>query len=129
MNGGYTPKNVVAGPGQIISGVVTNQVISKEGFPITAGGANRCLVIKLKVSGVTSVGTITAKLQTAIDSDYVDSKTVVITANGDFYIKLNNAASADQTFFPLLSKGQVVITTTNAGDAVSITSINVLQEV
>ena len=59
------------------------------------------LVVKIKVSGVTVGGGITAKLQTGIDGEFVDSKTVSISGNGNFYIKLLAAAAGDQTFFPL----------------------------
>lgn len=127
MSLGYSPKNLAINPAQAVSGVVANQPITVEGWPIYSTGS-RYLVIKIKVAAATVVGSITAKLQTAIDSDYVDSKTVTISAAGDFYIKLNNNVTADQTFLPLLSKGVVVVTTTNAGDSFTITSVNVLQE-
>lgn len=126
MNG-YSPKNVALNPGVAVSGVVANQSITQEGWPIYSTGS-RYLVIKIKVAAATVVGTITAKLQTAIDGDYVDSKTVVVSAAGDFYIKLNNNVTADQTFLPLLSKGRVVMTSTNAGDSFTVTSVNILQE-
>lgn len=114
---------------QAISGIVTDRVVSLV-YPITANGAIHH-VVKIAASGVAVVGTITAKLQTAIGSDWVDSKTVTVSANGNFYIKLNVEVVADQTFLPLLNSGRIVITTTNAGDAVTIaasSSINVLQE-
>lgn len=85
------------------------------------------MVIKLVASGVTVAGAITAKLQTAIDGFFVDSKTVSITASGAYYIKLNVEVTADQTYLPLLSAGRVVVTTTNAGDAAVIGNISVLQ--
>jgi hypothetical protein len=122
LNPGPTTTGAVS-----ISGVVTNQPLGQS-TRLKAGGATRGLVVKLKASGVTVVGAITAKLQTAIGSDWVDSKTVTISANGDFYIKLNNAASADQTYFPLLAQARVVVTTTNAGDAATITEVDLLQE-
>lgn len=121
---GYSPKEVVQSP-VTVTGIATNQVVSKE-FPITEGGSLN-LVIKIKAAAVTSVGTLTAKLQTAIDSDFVDSKTVVVTATGDFYIKFNVEVTADQGFLPLLSRGRIVLTTTNAGDAATISSVAVLQ--
>lgn len=124
MNG-WAPKNVEI-TGAAVSGVIANSPISVE-FPITAGGSKN-MVIKLKVSGVTVVGSITAKLQTALGSDWVDSKTVAVSADGNFYIKLNIEVAGDQTFLPLLARGRVVLTTTNAGDAASVTSVEVLQE-
>lgn len=111
---------------QAVSGIVTNQVISLP-YPISAEGA-LYQVIKITASSVTSVGTITAKLQTAINGDWVDSKTVVITASGNFYIKLQTTVAADQTFLPLLNQGRLVLTTTNAGDAVTIDAVNVLEQ-
>ena len=122
---GYSPKEVVMDT-SAVSGVVTNRVVSKE-FPITAGGSTH-FVVKIKATGVTVVGGVTAKLQTAIDGEFVDSKTVAISANGSFYIKLNVEVTGDQTFLPLLAAGRVVVTTTNAGDAFTLTSISVLQE-
>lgn len=124
MNG-YFPRDVKKHGLAAIGASATNQVIS-EIFPITAGGA-RMMVVKLKVSGVTLATAITAKLQTGIDQEFVDSKTVSITANGNFYIKLMAETAADQTFLPLLRSGQIVITT-GAGDAATIDKIQVLQE-
>lgn len=112
---------------QSSTGIVTNRAISKE-FPISAGGALN-MVVKVSFSAaVTVVGAMTIKLQTAIGSDYVDSKTATV-ANGSTtaYIKLQTTLAGDQTFLPLLNKGQVVMTTTNAGDVFSISAVEVLQ--
>lgn len=109
-----------------VAGIVTNQVQTVE-YPITAGGSLNH-VVKIKASAVTVVGSITAKLQTAIGPDWVDSKTATIAAVGSVYIKLQTTLAGDQTFLPLLNKGRVVITTTNAGDLATIDSIEVLQE-
>lgn len=126
MNG-YSPSDNLKLPGlAAVSGIVTNQVISKE-FWITAGGSKN-LVVRVKVSGVTQVGTLTLKLQTAMDDQYENSKTATFTANGYVYIKIQQADSNDQQYTPLLSKGQIVLTTTNAGDAVTVDSVKVLQE-
>lgn len=114
-------------PAQAVSsGIVTNKVVSKE-FPISAGGSLH-MVVKLSAPSVTLVGAITAKLQTAIGNDWVDSKTVAVTAAGDFYIKLLCEVAGDQTFLPLLNKGRLVVSSTNAGDAVTFDTIEVLQE-
>ncbi len=125
MSNGYNGTDNYAKP-QSSTGVVTNLVVSKP-FPVTAGGS-RNMAIKLVFSGVTVAGAITAKLQTALNDDWVDSKTVTVSATGNFYIKLLEAASADQTYLPLLSSGRIVITTTNAGDIFTISSVQVLQE-
>jgi hypothetical protein len=108
-----------------VSGVQTNAVVSKE-FPISAGGALN-MAIKLAATA-TVVGSITAKLQTAIGDDWVDAKTVAISATGNFYLKLNIEVAGDQTYLPLLNKGRLVVSNTNAGDSVSFSSISVLQE-
>lgn len=128
MPNGWSALDVSAGSGSLsASGIVTNQPITRE-FTLTAGGATEALVLKIKTSAATVVGAITAKLQTAIGADWVDSKTVSITGTpGDFYIKLNDDAAADQTFFPLLNKGRVVVSTTNAGDSFTVTEVNLLQ--
>lgn len=126
MSGGWSTRNAIVSPSVAIAGVVTNRVVSVE-YPVTAGGALH-KVIKLAASGVTVVGGITAKLQTAISNDWVDSKTVSITADGNFYIKLNVEVAGDQTYLPLLNKARVVITTTNAGDQVTLSAVDVLQE-
>lgn len=115
----------VSAPSNTISGIVSGQVVSSE-FTITEGGSLN-LVVKITAAAVTVVGGITAKLQTAIGSDWVDSKTVAIAATGSVYLKFNVEVTADQTYLPLLSKGRIVITTTNAGDAATISAVNVLQ--
>jgi hypothetical protein len=126
MSNGWAAKQVLSGASPIvIPGSQTNVLVGKE-YPITAGGSLNH-VVKLVASGVTLITGITAKLQSAIGNDWVDSKTVAITADGNFYIKLQSNASADQTHLPLLNKGRLVITT-GAGDLVTISSVEVLQE-
>lgn len=123
MNG-WAPNNV-----EIVktySGVLTNEPISKE-FPITAGGSKN-MVIKVKASAVTAVGTLTLKLQSALGNDWVDAKTTTISSAGSVYIRLNIEVAGDQTFLPLLNKGRIVLTTTNAGDSLALTSVEILQE-
>lgn len=122
---GYVPRNVSL-PVSPISGVVTDAAVSKP-FAITAPGSLH-LVVKISAEDVAATGTITAKLQTAIDSGWEDSKTVEIDDDGDFYIKLLAESSGDQTYLPLLGVGRVVITTTNAADEVTVTGVMVLQE-
>lgn len=113
--------------GKVISGVVTNSPITKEAN-VTAGGALNG-ILKLVVSDVTQVGTITPKVQTAIGNDWVDVKSgAAITAAGTQYIRWNIEVSGDQATLPLLNKMRVVITTTNASDALTVTSCEFLQE-
>lgn len=102
----------------------TNVPISKK-FPITAGGSKH-LVVCITVSAAS--GTVTAKLRSSLGTGTaVDAKTVSITGAGDFYIKLNNNVTADQAYLPLLSLGEVVITTA-AASAVTVTGIQTIQE-
>lgn len=125
MNGWSTKDQAIAG--KAISGIATNSPITNE-FANSAGGSLNG-IIKLKVSGVTQVGTITPKLQTANGSDWVDVKSgTAITANGIQYIRWSIQVAGDQAVLPLLNKSRVVITTTNAGDAVTIDLCEVLQE-
>jgi hypothetical protein len=126
MSNGWSPKDVSIA-GKAIAGVVTNEPITSE-FPNSSGGS-RNGIIKLKVSGVTQVGTITPKLQTANGNDWVDVKSgAAITANGIQYIRWNIEVAADQTVLPLLGKSRVVVTTTNAGDALTVDLCDVLEE-
>lgn len=124
MNG-WAPENYKLGGLQPVGALVTNQAISKD-FPITAGGSKN-IVVAIKASGVTLAVAITAKLQSGVDGVFFDSKTASITTNGTVFIKLNVQTVADQTFLPLLCVGRVVITT-GAGDAATIDTVNVLQE-
>jgi hypothetical protein len=102
----------------------TNAVVSRE-FPVTAAGALN-MVVALDVSAVTVATGITAKLQSAIGSVWVDAKTASITTAGRVYIKLNIEVSGDQTHLPLLSKARLVIST-GAGDAVTVDKVYVVQ--
>jgi hypothetical protein len=122
----YNPKSVLLNKkAQVISGVVTKQAIS-EPFPIRAEGS-RNFVVRIKASGHADTGTISCLLQTAIGTDWEDSKSVTITADGFFVIKLNVQTAGDQTYLPLLANGRVVISQTHADDDVTIDEIFVLQ--
>ena len=126
MNG-YSPSfDLKLNNTSAITGVVTKQVISKE-ENVTASGS-RHFVVKVKVSGVTHAGTQTITLQTAIGSDWVDSKTATFTAAGDVYIKLLVEASGDQTYLPLLNRVRVCLTQTSSSDVATIDSVEFLQE-
>jgi len=117
--------NTVTLPGiAAIGASQTDSPISKK-FPITAGGSKN-LVICITVGPAS--GTVTAKLRSSLGSGTpVDSKTVSITGAGDFFIKLNSDLLADQTYLPLLSLGDVVITTGGAS-SVTVTSVQTLME-
>lgn len=125
MNGYATDD--IAITSKVVSGIVTNEPLTKE-ERVSAGGSLNG-IIKLKVSSVTQVGTITPKLQTANGSDWVDVKSgTAITAAGIQYIRWNIQVTADQTVLPLLNKLRVVVTTTNAGDTLTVDLCEVLQE-
>jgi hypothetical protein len=126
MNG-WSPKEQLNPSVAHVAASQTNQAVSNN-FPIFSGAGLKGMVIKLKFSAVTVASGITAKLQTAIDGGWVDSKTVAVVSTADAYIKLNNAASADQTYFPLLAGGRIVIST-GAGDSVTVSSVKILQEI
>lgn len=131
MSGGYSPKNVQLwedGSSQVFSGVLTNQPVSRE-FPITNGGSLNFL-IKAKATAVTQVGTITLKLQSSINGDWVDAKSAsALTAASDKYITLNIEVAGDQAALPLMSSGRLVISQTNASDSTTVSLVSVLQEI
>lgn len=120
----WSPKDIATGVA--ISGVVTAQVVTQPAPVTTKGALNG--IVKITASGVTQVGTISIKLQTAIGSDWVDVKTgAAIVAAGVQYIRWNIEVAADQPVLPLLSSLRVVVTTTSASDAVTISKVEVLQ--
>jgi hypothetical protein len=86
------------------------------------------MVIAIKASSVTAGAGITAKLRSSIgENTPVDAKTVSIAADGIVYLKLDINISGDQTHLPLLSLGEIVLTT-GAGSAATIDAVWVLQE-
>jgi post-segregation antitoxin (ccd killing protein) len=101
-------------------------VVSKE-ISLSAGGASRALVVKLAVSDVTVTTAISAMLQTAEGDQWEDSKSVSITQDGNFYIKLLATNADDQEYLPLLNKARVIITS-GTDDLVTIDKIAILQE-
>lgn len=103
----------------------SNVPISKK-FPITAGGSKN-LVVCITVSAVT--GSPDLILRSSIGSGTpVVAKTVQCAAGpGNYYIKLNSDVAGDQTALPLLSLGEVVAST-DAGEALTVTAVQTLQE-
>lgn len=102
----------------------TDAPISRK-FPITAGGSKN-LVICISVSAAS--GTVTAKLRSSLGvGTPIDAKTVSITGAGNFYIKLNSNVDTTAGLLPLLSLGEVVVTTAPAS-AVTVTAVQSLQE-
>lgn len=126
MSNGWSADNI-ATSGKIVTGVQANAPVTSEARVSSGGALNG--IIKLRVSAVTQVGTITPKLQTGSGSDWVDVKSgTAISATGIQYIRWNIEVAADQTVLPLLSKLRLVVTTTNAGDSVAFDLVEVLQE-
>lgn len=120
----WIPNTVTLQGLSAIGASLTNAPISKK-FPITAGGSKN-IVVCISVSAAS--GTVTAKLRSSLGvGTPVDAKTVSITGAGDFYIKLNNDVSGDQAYLPLLSLGEVVVTT-GAASSVTVTAVQTLQE-
>lgn len=120
----WVPNTVTLPNLSAIGASQTNAPISKK-FPITAGGSKNLVVC---ISASAASGTVTAKLRTSLGTGTpVDSKTVSVTGAGNFYIKLNSDLLADQDFLPLLSLGEIVVTT-EAASGVTVTSVQILQE-
>ena len=123
----WSPAPQGLGP-TVVGASSTGTPVSKE-FAITSFGASQALVIKVTTSSATVTTGVTLKLQSAMDSDWVDAKSATVTTSaspGIYYITLLGTKSADQTYLPLLSKGRVVAVT-GAGDAVTVTGVYVLQ--
>jgi hypothetical protein len=119
MPNGWSAKNVALA-GAAVSGTQT-AVVTQE-FPNSAGGALNG-IIKLKVSGLT--GTVTAKLQTANGSDWVDVKSASVSGT-DTYIRWNIEVSGDQAVLPLLNKCRVQLIA--ATGTATVVSCEVLEE-
>lgn len=118
MNG-WSAKNVALA-NAAVSGTQTATVTTE--FANSARGALNG-VIKLKVSGLT--GTVSAKLQTANGSDWVDVKTVSVSGTNT-YIRWNIEVSGDQPLLPLLNKSRVQLIA--ATGTATVDSCEVLQE-
>lgn len=123
---GLSPKDVTALNLQPISGVVTAFPISQD-FGLNHEGSIY-LRIDIEVTGVTVVGSIAAKLQTrSPNGTFHDltggNQTVTISGNGTFSITQVVNRTADQPNMPLQKQCQVVLTTTNAGDAVTVNKV------
>jgi hypothetical protein len=127
MSNGWAQQEVTVSPAKVVSGIVTSAPLTKE-FRITAGGATVGFLAKVVVSAATVVGTITLKVESGMGADYVVAKSTTVSAAGIYYIRLMASVGADAAVMPLLAKGLVTVTTTNAGDSVTIASVEVLQE-
>jgi len=131
MANGLSPKSIKYTGIAPIAGVVANSPISEESA-LTAGGSLNFRV-DLKVSGVTVVGSITAKLRhKSPGGTYSDlagaNASVTVTAAGYYSLTQSVQRAADQANMPVKSMIQVVITTTNAGDEVTVDDVWIQQE-
>lgn len=111
--------------GTAIAGVVTAQAVTQVA-PVTSSGSLNG-VIKLTAASINVAGTITATVQTAVGSDWVLVKAVVIPSTAPVYVKWSIEVAADQSLLPLLSSIRVVITTTAGGDAITLSKVELLQ--
>ena len=131
MANGWTPKDKILPGLTAFSGVVSQTAISRE-IGLTAGGSKN-LRVDVEVSGVTQVGTLTLTLQMkSPGGSFTDlagaNATATFTAAGTVSLTQNIEVSADQANMPLQSLLQVTLTTTNAGDAVTVDKVWILQE-
>lgn len=111
------------------SGVLAAVPIHKNPYGVTAGGATQGLRVDINATAVTVVGSITITLQQSSDnSNWENTKTATISAAGIFSIKFLPTVAGDQTYMPLKNLIRLVLTTTNAGDAVTISEIRLSQE-
>ena len=129
MANGYTPTDRKVPNLQPVVGIVTEQELAT--FGLTAGGSTH-LSVAVRVSGVTVVGSIAIKLQQAVTGSdtFVDlagaNATVAVTADGVVNMTQAVERAADQPNMPLNKTVRAVLTTTNAGDEVTIDNVYVL---
>ncbi len=127
MSNGYSPTDKKKKGLDPISGVVTNEAISNI-VGLSASGS-RNVRLDIKVSGVTVVGSIAIKLRHSVNGSetFTDlagaNATIAITTNGVISLTQNVEIAADQPNMPLRKHLQVVLTTTNAGDEVTIDNV------
>lgn len=132
MANGLSPKSIKYSGGSLaFSGVITSSPISEEAALTAAGSLN--FRVDLKVSGVTVVGAIAAKLQhKSPGGTYSDlagaNASVSITAAGYYSLTQSAFRAADQANIPIKSMVRVVLTTTNAGDVVTVDDVWIQQE-
>lgn len=131
MASGYSPKDIIKDGLTPVSGIVTSQAISKDAG-LSWESAFR-LRVDVVAAGVTVAGAITAKLQHRAPDNgtWTDlagaNASVAITTNGLVTMTQLVERSADQVNMPIRKQLRVVITTTNAGDAVTISNVYLYQ--
>lgn len=118
--------NTVTIPGLSAIGASQADVPITKKFPITAGGSKNMVIC---ITASAASGTVTAAFRTSFGNltPVATGKTVAITGANNFYIKINSDVDTGAGVLPLLSLGEVVVTT-NPASSVTITSVQVLQE-
>lgn len=128
MNG-YSPKSMIKATKVVGASEAGLQV--SESMGLTAGGSCS-LRVDIKVEAVTVGAGITFKLQHMVVDTFKDlssaNSSVAITANGTYSLKMNVNIAADQVDMPLAKQIRVVAVT-GAGSAVTISQMQLLQEI
>ena len=129
MNG-LSPKDINLSTAEI-TGVQTDKAVSKDAG-LTAGGSLN-MRVDVEVSGVTQVGTLTLKLQQrSPGGTFADlagaNASATFTADGTVSLRQNIQVAADQPNMPLQKTIRVVLSTTNAGDIVTIDKLYLNQQ-
>jgi hypothetical protein len=110
----------------VIASAVTQQAVS-EPFRLTREAAIQGLRVTVKVSGVTVVGAIALVMQELIHGTWTAigaPKTVSITGNGNFSWRImSTIATTDNAYMPLTDTVRACITTTNAGDRITVDEV------
>lgn len=108
----------------------TDYLVSRK-FPITAGGSKNIVVAVTFTSS--AAGTYKVKLRSSLGVvAVVDSKEVTVAIAGAgaqvIYLKLNNDVDLDRQYLPLLSLGDVVMSTPAGATATAITVYSLQEE-
>lgn len=107
---------------QAIGASETDTIVSEE---FTIDNPEMIIIDIQALQSQTTVATgITAKLQvSSAGRGWVDSKTVSIADNADWYtIKIHPNTSSDDAFLPLRKRGRVVVSS-GSGDSTRIDSV------
>jgi hypothetical protein len=125
----WVPNNIALQGLGTVPASQTDYVISRK-FAITAGGSkNLVIAVTFTASGA---GSYKVKLRTSLGSGSTsDAKEVTYAIAGagsqTVYYKINSDVAGDQTYLPLLSLGEVVMSTP-AGVTASAITVQSLQE-
>lgn len=124
---GYPVKSLLKVDEVVVGASASAQVLGESGL---TGQGSRCIRVNIKAVDVTVATGITVRLQHQIADTYQNltsaNSQVAITADGVYSIKMMIERAADQADMPLSKQLRVVITT-GAGDAATITAVDLLQ--